>query len=137
MLNLTTQEVLTEVIIGMSSKINKKALRETIEEYSDCRDLNEVLFQYYQRVHRIEQSSYNLHDFQEINLEDPDDVEYLQSLGAKKYKKPYDYTRGYLQPVKQKNTGFGAELVFGWVSRWSWLFNVYKYLEVNNINIQD
>ena len=132
MIVLSERELLSEVIDGISSKLNRKALDEVLDS---SHDLNEVLYNYYQRAHYISPESRTYYSFESVDLSQSEDVEYLEDLGAKKYRKAYDYTRGNLEPIRQRNTGFGAEVSNGWTSRWSWLFNVYKYIEHNSINV--
>jgi len=132
MIKLTERELLSEIIEGISAKINRKALDEVLDSSFD---LNEVLYNYYQRAHYLKPDPHYYYSFESVDLSDAQDSDYLKELGAKRYRKAYDYTRGNLEPIRQRNTGFGAEWSTGWVSGWRWLFDVYKYIEHNNIHV--
>lgn len=135
MIKLTTKDVLTEIITGVSRKLNKKALQRALdlEHY----DLNDTLFTYYKDVNRLDYME--LLGFHEVDTKDPEDVDYIRSMRGRIYKKPYDYRRGHLEPIKQKNTGFVAELMnaSGFMTWTSWLFDCYKYLSINDIELID
>lgn len=135
MTKMTTKDLLSEVIIGVSRKLNKKALQRAID--LDYHDLNETLFAYYKDVNRLEHLQ--LLGFHEVDTSDPEDVDYIRSMQGRIYKKPYNYKRGKLGPIKQKNTGFIAELCnhSGFHTWTSWLFDCYKYLSINDIELSD
>jgi len=125
--DLSVTELLTEVIIGISSRINKKALKEVTEDFHQHGDLNGTLKAYYERVHRHAPDFYQ---FMELN--NPD-LEIKEDYGAKIYKKAYNYKRGELEPIRQRDTGFGMVYGYGWVNRWSYLFDVNEYVRVNRL----
>ena len=135
MIKLTTKDVLSEIITGVSNKLNKRALQRAIDlEYYD---LNETLFAYYKDVNRLDHLE--LLGFHDVDTSDPEDIEFIKSMGGRIYKKPYNYKRGQLQPIRQKNTGFIAELkAFPGFRTWSsWLFDCYSYLSINDIELID
>jgi hypothetical protein len=126
---LHIEELLTEVIIGVSSRINKKALKEVTEDFHQHGDLNGTLKAYYNRVHGHAPDFY---EFKELNS--PEDyLEIRQDYGAKIYRKPYNYKQGQLEPIRQRDTGFGMIYGYHWVPHWSYLFNVDEYVRVNRI----
>ena len=59
MLEKTVYELLSEVIQGISSNLNKKALKEVIEN-NPYSDYNELLKAYYDRVHRMTENNYTI-----------------------------------------------------------------------------
>jgi len=133
MIDLTIEDVLIEVIFGISSKVNKKALKRAIDE--DLDNYNYTLKRYYDLAHYVKDD--NLIWFEFINLNDEEDYQYIKSLHypSKRYKQPYNYKRGELEPIRQKDTRFGMEYSNGWYNRFSYLFDVYQYIELNNIRI--
>jgi hypothetical protein len=135
MIEMTLHEVLFEVIIGLSSKINKKALKRAIEEHQG--DYNHTLKRYYDLAHYIKEDNRIWYDF--IWLESEEDYNYIKSLHypPKRYKKLYNYKRGELEPIRQKDTRFGMEVSNGYYHRFSYLFDVYQYIEMNDIHVID
>ena len=135
MIDLTLEETLIEVIFGISSKVNKKALKRAIDE--DLDDYNHTLKTYYDLAHYIKEDNRIWYDF--IRLESEEDYQYIKSLHypPKRYKKHYNYKRGELEPIRQKDTRFGMEVSNGWYNRFSYLFDVYQYIEINDIRIID
>ena len=127
--DLSVTELLTEVITGISSRINKKALKEVTADFYQHGDLNGTLKAYYERVHRHAPDFYEF-----MELKTPEDYEEIkEDYGAKIYRKPYNYKRGQLEPIRQRNTGFGMVYGYHWMPRWSYLFNVCEYVRINRL----
>jgi|LGOV01.1.fsa_nt_gb hypothetical protein len=132
---MTLNELLTEIIKGISSKINKKALNEILSG-PGCTDLNEYLFKYYNRVHGIKLQSNLSYEF--ISMLDADDEkefnEYIkENYNARIYKQQYNYNCLEPYPIKFKYTG----LVIGYnngFTRWAqWAFDVNQYVKHQQI----
>ena len=139
MLKMRKKEVLTHVIKGISKRLNKKALNEVLEMNKYQYDMNELLKAYYDRVHRMNNDRIfyeflSVHDFDNIS----EFKTYIkENYNMKWYKKDYDYNINTLQPIKQKNTYFIIVKNNGFVSHASYLFNVYDFIDYNNIVIID
>jgi hypothetical protein len=138
---MTVYEMLEKVVSGISSNVNKKALKEIVKNnYSDMfdNDYNYILKAYYDRVHRMTYKNtftefITIDDFENEN----DFKQYIKdNYNIKWYKKQYNYNMHALEPIKQKNTGFIIAFNNGFMSRGSYLFNVNKFINVNNIVIK-
>ena len=127
--DLSVTELLEEVITGISSRINKKALKEVTEDFYQHGDLNGTLKAYYERVHRHAPDFYEFMKLKGVL----DYLEIKQDYGAKIYKKAYNYKRGQLEPIRQRDTGFGMVYGYHWMPRWSYLFDVNEYVRVNRL----
>lgn len=136
MLEKTVYELLSEVIQGISSNLNKKALKEVIQ-HNPCSDYNELLKAYYDRVHRMKKSNYTFYEFVSINdFEDENEFKaFLKDNNMKWYKNKYNYDINNLQPIKQKNTGFIILVNNGYTTYGSYLFNVNEFIEYNKIEV--
>lgn len=136
MKKINEKELFTEIIEGISSRINKKALNEVLEEHGGG-DLNETLLKYYERAHYL--SDERKRDFIEfMYYEDDEDFESIKestTYGVKRYKKPYNYKRGELSPIRQRSTGLVGLYSNGFVSWASYLFDVYEYVRINNLKV--
>ena len=149
------RELLNEVVDGLSKNKSKIAIEYSLERFNG--DYNQLLYDYYQRAHRTHESSYpafyemmRLNDeedyqyiksritafYEMMRLNDEEDYQYIKSLGAKRYKKPYDYNlKPY--PIKQRDTRFGMEVSNGFYTRWSYLFDMYQYIEAQCYEVYD
>lgn len=127
------RELLNEVVDGLSKNKSKIAIDYALERFNG--DYNQLLYDYYQRAHRTHESSYPAF-YEMMRLNDEEDYQYIKSLGAKRYKKPYDYNlKPY--PIKQRDTRFGMEVSNGFYNRWSYLFDVYQYIEAQCYEVYD
>lgn len=137
MIQLNEKELLKEVIEGVSARINIKALNEVIDEHGGG-ELNDTLRKYYERAHYL--SDERKRDFVEYMLyEDDEDFDFIKestTYGVKKYKKPYNYKRGELQPIKQRSTGLVGLYSNGFIAWASYMFDVDEYVRINKIDIQ-
>ena len=121
-------DLIEEVIFKVSSRVNKKALREVIQcELANSRhvDYNDILRKYYERVHRM---GSDVQFLQYLHVEDEEDMQDVRDEGGKAYKTPYDYLNG--GKIKQKNTGLVMLYTNGWWRRAQWAFDVEKYMQV-------
>jgi hypothetical protein len=130
-----------DIINGISSKFNKKALKHVLEyekeniisHYQDDK-YNDILRLYY-----LKSRYQDLHDpnFQVyINIQDEKDLQDLkQDYRIKRYKTKYNYDKDALQPIKQKNTGLLIEYCNGFTTYFSYGFDVYQYIAFNNYNV--
>lgn len=127
------RELLNEVVDGLSKNKSKIAIDYALERFNG--DYNQLLYDYYQRAHRTHESSYPAF-YEMMRLNDEEDYQYIKSLGAKRYKKPYDYNlKPY--PIKQRDTRFGMEVSNGFYNRWSYLFDMYQYIEAQCYEVYD
>lgn len=136
MIKLNERELFTEVIEGISARINKKALSEVLDEHGGC-DLNETLRKYYERAHYL--SNERKREFVEYMLyEDEEDFEFIKestTYGVKRYKKAYNYARGQLEPIRQRSTGLIGLYSNGFTSWASYMFDVNEYVRINKIKV--
>ena len=128
-------DLMEEIILKVSSKVNKKALREVLENFDDWDDLNYILINYYNRVHRVKND--NLVDM--VYLEDfENEEEFITEIknlyNAKIYKNKYDYENG--GKIAQKNTGLVLIYDNGFRTWSSWAFDVYKYLVAKGLEVE-
>ena len=130
----------TEIIEGVSGKVNKKALNEVLKDYLDFQasyiDLNELLFNYYSRIKSTtSKESYSVEILTENDFNSKEEFNnYIKEYyNAKIFKNEYDYKA--LGKVKQKYTGLVIGYSNGFVSWCSPGFNVYEYMRVNDIRI--
>lgn len=132
----------TEIIMGVSNKVNKRALNEVIENYiqyqASYSDLNDLLFNYYTRIKSTtSKESYNVEFYTEEDFDNKEDFNSFikDTYNGLIFKNKYDYKT--LGKVKQKDTG----LIIGYsrgIREANWCspgFNVYEYLKVNNIKL--
>lgn len=140
-MNMQLKDVFKVVIEGLSSNINMKALNEVLEGVTSdnlrYNDLNELLYNYYMRAH-YRKNDFHFKDF--ISSDDFSNLDefkdYVKNEGAKWYKKMYDYNINNLQPIKQKNTKMVMVYSNGFYNHVSYLFNMYEFIQVNNIKIE-
>lgn len=130
----------TEIIMGVSNKVNKRALNEVLGDYIDYQasyiDLNELLFNYYSRIKSTtSKESYNFEILTEDNFNSKEEFNnhIKKHYNAKIFKNEYDYKA--LGKVKQKYTGLVMGYSNGFVSWCSPGFNVYEYMRVNDIRL--
>jgi len=135
MIEFKKRDLLIEVIEGVSSRINYKALDRALSY--DVDDLNYTLKRYYDEAHYIKENNFMFWEFMELN--DEEDYQYIKSFSypPKRYKKLYNYKRGELTPIKQRDTRFGMEFSNGFYTRFTYLFNVYEYVSLNKIKVID
>lgn len=137
MIQLSEKELLKEVIEGISARINIKALNEVIDEHGGG-ELNDTLRKYYERAHYL--SDERKRDFVEYMLyEDAEDFDFIKestTYGVKKYKKPYNYKRGKLKPIRQRSTGLVGLYSNGFIAWGSYMFDVDEYVRINKIDVQ-
>lgn len=130
-------DFLERVIKGVSNKVNKKALKEIIED-NESATLNNTMFKYYERIKSIKNSSTVSNHVAFVYLEDFDNQDdfkkYLkENYSAKWYKTPYDYKA--LGKVKQRNTGLFVAYYDTWRNYGFYAFDCLQYAKENNINI--
>ena len=127
-------ELLEEVILKISGKVNKKALRTAIKrrrdyDLEDGFTLNHMLKDYYDYIHNIDTSNTICKFFHVKDKDDFKDIkEAFNVESGVYYKKPYDYLNG--GKIKQRNTGFVVVHIGAFMSRIQWVFNVYEYIKV-------
>ena len=132
MKKMTKYEVLKASILKVSKTINNKALNEVINNEVYNYDLNDLMYRYYKRIHRkSDPFFYDIREHENIN----DFIEDIKSLKGKVYKKVYDYKGFHYEPIKQHNTMCIIETSNGYYNYVSYAFNVYKFIEVNNIEV--
>lgn len=134
------ESLYNEIIVGVSGKVNKKALNEVLEAYINYQasyiDLNELLFNYYSRIksttskesHRVEILTQD-----EFTSKEEFNNHIKKYYNAKIFKNDYNYKK--LGKVKQKYTGLVIGYSNGFASWCSPGFNVYEYMRVNDIRI--
>ena len=127
------RELLNEVVDGLSKHKSKIAIEYALDRFNG--DYNHLLYDYYQRAHRTHENQSAYHIFYEMmRLNDEEDYQYIKSLGAKRYKTPYNYSiKPY--PIKQRDTRFGMEMSNGFYNRWSYLFDMYQYIEAQGYEV--
>ena len=135
------ESLYNEIIMGVSGKVNKRALDEVVEAYINYQasyiDLNDLLFNYYTRIKSVTPKAYYT---TEILTEDDfsskeDFNNHIKNYyKSKVFKNEYDYKK--LGKVKQKYTG----LVIGYsngVVKWCTPgINVYRYMIENDITLK-
>ena len=127
------RELLIEVVEGLSKHKSNIAIEYALERYNG--DYNQLLYDYYQRAHRTHESNHPSF-YEMMRLNDDEDYQYIKSIGAKRYKTPYDYTsKPY--PIKQRDTRFGMEMSNGFMNRWSYLFDMYQYIEAQGYEVDE
>lgn len=137
-INALKFEFLERVIKGVSSKVNKKALKEVIEN-SGGKSLNGIMFNYYERINSINKASQVNNHIEFVYREEfennKDFEDYIkETFGAKRYKTPYNYKE--LGKVKQRNTGLFIGYYHAYGNHYGfYAFDCYKYAKENNINI--
>ena len=132
MIKLTKYEVLKASILKVSKTLNNKALNEVINNHvNDFDDLNTLMFKYYTRLHRMNVIYYDIRYYEDIK----DLKEDVKSLKGVIYKKLYDYTGFHYQPIKHHNTMCIIEKSNGFHNHIQYAFNVYNFIEVNNIEV--
>jgi hypothetical protein len=132
MLKLTKYEVLKASILKVSKTLNNKALNEVINNHvNDFDDLNTLMFKYYARLHRMNVIYYDIRYHEDIN----DLKEDIKSLNGVIYKKLYDYNGFNYEPIKHHNTMCVIETSNGYFNHIQYAFNVYNFIEVNNIEV--
>ena len=131
---MTLNEVMTEVIIGVSNRINKKALKEVIAANECNRDYNDILFAYYQRVHRND-DDLSFEFIYQANFKDSKEFKAYckEYFNTRFFVKTYDYKN--IKPIKFYNTGLIIGYNNGWRSWSSFAFNMYQYIETNKIEV--
>lgn len=135
MTDITMKDLFIEIITGISKRINMKALEEIL--WDNYEDYNEALAAYYRRAHYEKEHPNMFRELTHIDTKDQDDHDYLKGFESGKiYKTRYDYRRGHLQPIKQKDTGLIEEWNNGFIGGFSWRFDVYEYLAVNNLHVR-
>jgi hypothetical protein len=135
---MTVKQVLASVILQLGSKLNKKALNEVIE--NDCTgDLNDMLFSYYYRARNIKKPMFYgfISQLGETQKEWYQTIDGLKNdiQTVKKYKTAYDYVNG--GKIKQKDTGMLVEINYGYYSHFSYVLDVYKWLQCNEVSINE
>lgn len=136
MIKLNERELFTEIIEGISARINKKALSEVLDEHGGC-DLNETLRKYYERAHYVSDES-KRYFIDYMLYEDDEDFDFIKkstSYGLKRYKKPYNYTRGELSPIRQRSTGLVGLYSNSFTTWASYMFDVNEYVRINKIKV--
>ena len=79
-------DILEGCILQVSGHINKKALRETIENEPFNYDLNDLLYRYYLRVHRMKKPYfYNMTTKDDMTADDW--KQFQNDCNIKKYRK--------------------------------------------------
>jgi hypothetical protein len=132
MMKLTKYEVLKASILKVSKTLNNKALNEVINNEVYNHDYNDLMYRYYKRIHRQpDLYFYDIREYEDIN----DLKEDVKSLKGVIYKKLYDYTGFHYQPIKQHNTMCIIETCNGYYNRIQYAFNVYNFIEANNIEV--
>jgi hypothetical protein len=136
---VTLYDLMEEIIFKVSSKVNKKALREVIANFDDWDDLNYILINYYNRVHRVKNDNLvnlvNLVYLEDFENEEDFNAEIKSLYNTKIYENKYDYVNG--GKITQKNTGLVLVYSNGFRDWTSWAFDVYKYLEVKGLTEED
>ena len=127
---LTLNELMIEVVGAMTKYVNKKRIKEVINNFLDdgggYYDLNSLLVNYYNK------------NCDYVDVEVYEDIELSSDdYTVRKYKKVYDYTRGNLKPIKGFNTGCVVEYTYPMTWRQAWGFNLIEYVDVNNIIIKE
>ena len=131
-MKLTKYEVLKASINKVSKLFNNKALNEVINNEVYNNDLNDLLFKYYKRVHKAP----DLYFYDITSYEDIEDLKYdIKVLKGRFYKKLYNYKGFHYEPIKQKNTMCMIERSNGFYNHVSYGFDVYKFIDVNNIEV--
>lgn len=127
------RDLLIEVVEGLSKQKSRVAIEYALERYNG--DYNQLLFDYYSRSHHThENQSPSFYEMMRLN--DEEDYQYLKRLGAKRYKTPYDYSlKPY--PIRQKDTRFGMEMSNGFYNKWSYLFDMYQYIEAQGYEVYE
>jgi hypothetical protein len=129
-------EFLETVIKGVSSKVNKKALKEVIED-NETKSLNGVMFEYYQRINSINKASQVNNHIEFVYREEfennKDFEDYIkETFSAKRYKTPYNYK--HLGKVKQRNTGLFIGYYHAYGNHYGfYAFDCNQYAKVNNL----
>lgn len=131
-MKLTKYEVLKASIKKVSKRYNDKALNEVINNEVYNNNLNDILFRYYKRIHRTP----DLYFYDITSYDDIDDFKHdIKALNGRFYKTPYNYKGFHYEPIKQKNTFCIIEKSNGYYNNISYGFNVYKFIDVNNIEV--
>jgi hypothetical protein len=132
MIKLTKYEVLKSSILKVSKTLNNKALHEVINNEVYNNDYNDIMYKYYKRIHRKpDLYFYDIREHEDIN----DLKEDIKSLNGVIYKKLYDYNGFHYQPIKHHNTMCVIETSNGFYNHVQYAFNVYNFIEVNNIEV--
>ena len=137
MLQKTVYELLSEVIQGISGNLNKKALKEVMEDNNN-EDYNIILKAYYDRIHRVNNHGrYYFSEFASVDEfgSEEEFKEFLKDNGVKWYKSKYNYNMNELQPIKQKNTGFVMLVNNGFITHGHYLFDVNEFIKYNHIEV--
>jgi hypothetical protein len=132
MMKLTKYEVLKASILKVSKTLNNKALHEVINNEVYNHDYNDIMYRYYKRIHKkTDPYFYDIREHEDIN----DLKEDIKSLNGVIYKKLYDYNGFHYQPIKHHNTMCIIETSNGFYNHVQYAFNVYNFIEVNNIEV--
>ena len=132
MMKLTKYELLKASILKVSKTLNNKALHEVINNEVYNHDYNDIMYRYYKRIHKkTDPYFYDIREHEDIN----DLKEDIKSLNGVIYKKLYDYNGFHYQPIKHHNTMCIIETSNGFYNHVQYAFNVYNFIEVNNIEV--
>ena len=135
MKKITLYDLMEEVIFKVSGKVNKKALKGVTENFDDWDDLNYILINYYNRVHRYQNNIVDLVYLEDFENETDFNNEIKTYYNARIYKNKYDYVNG--GKIMQKNTGLVLVRNNGFMIWSQWAFDVYKYMEVKGLTKED
>ena len=129
-------DILSKAILQVSTRLNKKALKEALEDFGTY-DLNTTLYHYYLKAHYQKAPVfYHIYTF---DKNDPEDLEAfnetIKDLRMKKYKKEYDYKND--KAIKFKNTYAILEQSNGWNYFGSYVLDVYQFIEAHNIKEEE
>ena len=137
-INALRFDFLERVIKGVSNKVNKKALKEIIED-NESATLNKTMFKYYERINSINKASQVNNHIEFVYREEfennKDFEDYVkETFGAKRYKTPYNYKA--LGKVRQRNTGLFIGYYHAFGNHYGfYAFDCNQYAKENNINI--
>ena len=136
--NASRFDFLERVIKGVSDKVNKKALKEIIED-NESATLNKTMFKYYERINSINKASQVNNHIEFVYREEfennKDFEDYIKdTFSAKRYKTPYNYKA--LGKVRQRNTGLFIGYYHAFGNHYGfYAFDCNQYAKENNINI--